>query len=75
MGLNMASLPAMSSDCERGFSQGKLMITGQRNRLKSDIIEAMQCLRMWLILGKKGLGSWKGRGNWKTPLELYNISE
>jgi hypothetical protein len=75
MGLDMASIPAMSSDCERVFSQCKLMITGQRNRLKPDIIEATQCLRMWLIMEKKALGSWKGRGNWKTPLELYNISE
>ncbi|KAF5120944.1 putative AC transposase [Metarhizium anisopliae] len=31
MGLDMASIPAMSSDCERVFSQRKLMITGQRN--------------------------------------------
>jgi hypothetical protein len=75
MGLDMASIPAMSSDCERVFSQCKLMITGQRNRLKPDIIEATQCLRMWLIMEKKALGSWKGRGNWKTPLELYNNSE
>ncbi|KJZ69845.1 hypothetical protein HIM_10773 [Hirsutella minnesotensis 3608] len=74
MGLDMASIPAMSSDCERVFSQCKLMITGQRNRLKPDIVEATQCLRMWLIMEKKILGSWKGRGNWKTPLELY-ISE
>jgi hypothetical protein len=75
MGLDMASIPAMSSDCERVFSQCKLMITGQRNRLKPDIIEATQCLRMWLIMEKRSLGSWKGRGNWKTPLELYNNSE
>ncbi|KJZ70066.1 hypothetical protein HIM_10549 [Hirsutella minnesotensis 3608] len=67
MGLDMASIPAMSSDCERVFSQCKLMITGQRNRLKPDIVEATQCLRMWLIMEKKILGSWKGRGNWKTP--------
>jgi hypothetical protein len=75
MGLDMASIPAMSSDCERVFSQGKLLITGQRNRLKADIIEATQCLRMWLILDRKALGKWTGRGNWVTPFELHNISE
>ena len=75
MGLDMASIPAMSSDCERVFSQGKLLITGQRNRLKADIIEATQCLRMWLILDRKALGKWAGRGNWVTPFELHNISE
>jgi hypothetical protein len=29
LGLDMASIPAMSSECERVFSQGKLLITGQ----------------------------------------------
>lgn len=72
MGLDMASIPAMSSDCERVFSQGRLLITGQRNRLKADIIEATQCLRMWLILDRKRDGLWKGTGNWTTPLELHN---
>jgi hypothetical protein len=71
MGLDMASIPAMSSECERVFSQAKLMITGQRNRLKSDIIEATQCLRMWLIVDRKREGKWKGKGNWVTPEEIY----
>jgi hypothetical protein len=63
MGLDMASILAMSSECERVFSQGKLLITRQRNRLKPDIIKATQCLRMWLILERKELGKWKGKGN------------
>ena len=75
MGLDMASIPAMSSDCERVFSQGKLLITGQRNRLKADIIEATQCLRMWLILNRKVMGKCTGRGNWVIPFALYTISE
>ena len=33
MALDMASIPAMSSECERVFSQSKLLITGQRNSL------------------------------------------
>lgn len=70
MGLDMASIPAMSSDCERVFSQGKLLITGQRNRLKADIIEATQCLRMWMIMDRKKLGKWKVKGGWATPMEL-----
>ena len=53
MALDMASIPAMSSECERVFSQSKLLITGQRHRLKVDIIEAAQCLRMWMIMDKK----------------------
>jgi hypothetical protein len=70
MGLDMAAIPAMSSDCERVFSQGKLLITGQRNRLKADIIEATQCLRMWMIMDRKKLGKWKGQKSWTTPTEL-----
>ena len=65
----------MSSDCERVFSQAKLLITGQRNNLKVDIIEATQCLRMWLIMGQQTGGSWSGKGNWTTPIELYNHGE
>jgi hypothetical protein len=70
MGLDMASIPGMSIDCERVFSQRKLLITGQRNRLKTDIIEATQCLRMWLIMDRKKLGEWKVKGGWATPMEL-----
>lgn len=53
LALDMAAIPAMSSECERVFSQGKLLITGQRHRLKVDIIEATQCLRCWLIADRK----------------------
>ena len=89
MGLDMCSIPAMSSECERVFSQAKLLITGQRMRLKADIIEATQCLRMWLIMDKKAADTWKpGKKKgvagevvtedsnpwvWKTPTELYNF--
>ncbi|HEX3523491.1 MAG TPA: hAT transposon family protein [Stellaceae bacterium] len=75
MGVDMVGIPAMSSDCERVFSQCKLLITGQRNRLKSDIIEATQCLRMWMIMERKAAGTWKGKGNWAVPLELYNSTD
>jgi hypothetical protein len=59
MALDMASIPAMSSECERVFSQAKLLITGQRHRLQADIIEATQCLRMWMIMDRKAAGTWK----------------
>ena len=71
MALDMASIPAMSSECERVFSQSKLLITGQRHRLKVDIIEATQCLRMWMIMDKKADKTWK-QGRWTTPYELHN---
>jgi hypothetical protein len=43
MAIDMLGILAMSSDYERVFtvfSQAKLMITGQRYRLKPDIIKA-----------------------------------
>jgi hypothetical protein len=70
MALDMLSIPAMSSDCERVFSQAKLLITGQRHSLKPDIIEATQCLRAWLITDKKKIGTWQGSGNWTVPHEI-----
>ena len=67
----MASIPAMSSECERVFSQAKLLITGQRHRLQADIIEATQCLRMWMIMDRKATGTWK-KGHWRVPYELHS---
>jgi hypothetical protein len=37
----------MSDNNERSFSSGRDMITYRRTRLRSDIIEACQCLRSW----------------------------
>jgi hypothetical protein len=74
MALDMTSIPAMSSECERVFSQSKLLITGQRNRLQADIIEATRCLQMWMIMDRKTAGTWK-KGRWTTPYELYNDTE
>lgn len=71
MALDMASIPAMSSECERVFSQIKLLITGQRQRLQAHIIEATQCLRMWMIMDRKAAGTWK-KERWVTPYELHN---
>jgi len=71
MALDIASIPAMSSEYERVFSQSKLLITGQRYSLQADIIKATQCLRMWMIMDRKAAGIWK-KGRWTTPYELYN---
>jgi hypothetical protein len=73
----MASIPAMSSECERVFSQAKLLITGQCHRLQADIIKATQCLRMWMIMDRKTAGTWKKERKdrpevWITLYELHN---
>jgi hypothetical protein len=52
MALDLFSIPAMSSECERVFSQSKKVVTDERNRLKASTIEALECQKNWL---RKGL--------------------
>lgn len=49
LAIHLFSVPAMSSECERVFSQCKKMVTDERNRLLPDIIEAQECLKNWLL--------------------------
>ena len=44
MAYDHLSIPVMSAECERVFSDTKLTISPNRNRLKEDIIEATECL-------------------------------
>ena len=37
----------MSAEPERLFSGAKITITDRRNRLGSDMIEALECLKSW----------------------------
>jgi hypothetical protein len=47
MAFDVFSIPLMSDSNERSFSSGRDMITYRRTRLRSDIIEACQCLKSW----------------------------
>jgi hypothetical protein len=49
MAFDLLSIPAMSAECERVFSQTKLLITTQRRRLADDIVEAVECLKYWYM--------------------------
>jgi hypothetical protein len=49
MAFDLLSIPAMSAECERVFSQTKLLITTQRSRLTDDIVEAVECLKHWYM--------------------------
>ncbi|KAF6512765.1 hypothetical protein HZS61_007571 [Fusarium oxysporum f. sp. conglutinans] len=51
MAFDLFSIPAMSAECERVFSQSKRLITDERNRLGSATIEANECLKNWLRRG------------------------
>lgn len=46
--LDTLSVPAMSAEIERVFSQAKRLITVDRNRLSNDMIEASVCMKHWL---------------------------
>jgi hypothetical protein len=46
--LDTLSVPAMSSEIERVFSQAKRLITSDRNRLSNDLVEASICMKHWL---------------------------
>jgi hypothetical protein len=45
MAVDILSIPAMSAEPERLFSGAKITITDRRNRLGSDMIEALECLK------------------------------
>jgi len=47
MALNLLAIPAMSSEVERVFSSIGLMVTDRCNRLKEDILEAVECMKSW----------------------------
>ena len=42
------SIMATSVSCERAFSSAGITISKQRNRLKGDIVEALQCLKCFI---------------------------
>ena len=51
MALDLFSIPGMSAECERVFSQAKKMITDERNRLAPEVVEADQLQKQWLLRG------------------------
>jgi hypothetical protein len=51
MAYDLFSIPGMSSECERVFSQAKKLVTDERNRLGPATIEADECLKNWINSG------------------------
>ena len=49
MAFDLFSIPGMSAECERVFSQAKKLITDERNRLGAHTIEADECLKNWIL--------------------------
>ncbi|CAB4374518.1 unnamed protein product [Rhizophagus irregularis] len=50
MARNYLSIPATSAPVERLFSESGNLITPEQNRLRSDIIHAIMCLKSWLTI-------------------------
>ena len=48
LALDLLSIPLMSAECERVFSDAKTVNSDQRACLKEDIIKASVILRQWL---------------------------
>ena len=51
MAIDIYSIPAMSSEPERVFSGAKHTVSDQRNSLKADTIEILECLKSWFRTG------------------------
>jgi hypothetical protein len=47
MAFDFFSVPAMSAECERVFSQAKLIMATQRQHLNAEALEAILCLKLW----------------------------
>jgi hypothetical protein len=58
--LGLLSIPAMSAELERVFSQAKLTVIPTRNRLSANTIEILELLRLWwvnnIIAQERGVG-------------------
>jgi hypothetical protein len=51
MAYDLFAMPAMSSEWECAFSNAKRLVTDKRHRLKSEVIDADQCIKSWLKNG------------------------
>jgi hypothetical protein len=47
MAVDILSIPAMSAEPERLFSGAKITLRDRRNRLGSEVVEALECLKSW----------------------------
>jgi len=54
MAFDILSIPSMSPELERTFSQAKKLITGERNRLGGETVTACKCQKQWPVIGLVG---------------------
>jgi hypothetical protein len=71
MAINVLSIPAMSADVERLFSSAGLTLLDRRNRMGTELLEALECLKSWLKIKEfdldgvddQGIASRQGSGD------------
>ena len=51
LAFDMLAIPAMSTECERTFSKAGYSISPRRSQLGPDILEAAECLKLWITNG------------------------
>ena len=61
--MDIFSIPAMSSECERVFSQLRRLITFERTRLGDDTVESDEYQKHWLASGCLALKDNDGDSN------------
>ena len=70
MAIDIFSIPAISSEPERVFSQARCTIDKQRSRLKASNIEVGVPLLRVLSLGLRAFGTWR---NVHSHSEVYTV--
>ena len=60
MAFDILSIPSMSAEIERAFSQAKKLITDERNRLGEETVTACECQKQWLVVGLVGDAATRG---------------
>jgi hypothetical protein len=53
----------LSPKHERAFSQAKMLITGERNRLGGETVTACKCQKQWRVIGLVGDASTRGEAD------------
>ena len=61
MALDHISIPGMSAETKQVFSDTKLFISDLHSRLGLEIIEALECIRKWILTGRALGGDGEGK--------------
>jgi len=80
MAFDILSIPAMSAEIERAFSQAKHLLTDCRNCLSAATVNSCECLKQWqhirIVAPPAGLGEVQGLEKVAVPeVEVAEVTE